>query len=285
MSGAPQPDLDRSPARVLLGWMDTEHALRVQHDSRADVPIAEASRERLRAAREQVAARPCGIDQGGAVTAVPAELQAYVDALRGNAALAEMFAEGWTPSLVDLRRICAVQPRVFTDHGDERIRAVEPEDLGAIAAITMPVPGEQTFPAHFDEARGAWVLSSADPNLKVVSQFGRQLGPDVAGFGFGVALGRSYLKAVQHNGRYFLTDGYHRAVAFLRRGITHVPALTRTLPPGEPLEVPHGMLPADAYQGDRPPLLADFLDDAVSMALPMLVRRKVIVIQAIEVMV
>src|SRR5258708_8399037 len=253
MSGPTQTTFTLSAARVLLGWMDMEYALRVQHDSRADVPISDASRERVHAAREHVAARPCGIDQRGAVADPPSELETYVDTLRRHAAMAELFDEGWTPSLLDLRPVCAVQPRVYTDHADERVRAADPADIASIAAVSMPLPAEATFPAYFDQARGAWVLSSPDPNLKIVSNFGRQMGPDVAGFWFGVALGRSYLKAVQYEGRYFLTDGYHRAIAFLRRGITHVPALTRTLPPGAPFAVPEGMLAQDKYLGDRPP--------------------------------
>jgi hypothetical protein len=269
-----------SPARVLLGWMDPEQGVRVLqgHAAAPDDAV-----QRVRAARERVASRPPGVDQSDAVASLPDALAAHVRALHQHPAAAEQLA-GWTPSLVDLRRLCAVQSRVFLDHGHALAGAADPRNPASVAAVCLPTPQDQGFSAAFDEARKAWVLSSADPGLRVVSHFGRQIGPDVAGFGFGVALRPSYVKAVRHGGRWFLSDGYHRAIAFLRRGITHVPALVRTLADGEPLEAPHGMLPADAYLGGRPPCLPDFLDDEVALTVPMEVQRKVIIIQVIEVM-
>ncbi len=180
--------------------------------------------------------------------------------------------------------MCAFQARVFTDHADERVRNVDPDDIASIAAVSLPIPEATSFPAFFDHSRDAWVLTSPDPNLRIIGNFGRQLGPDVAGFGFSVALGRSFVSAVHYRGRYYLSDGYHRSVAFLRRGITHVPALTRTLRDDEPLKVPNGMLPADSYLGERPPQVADFLEDDVSLSVVMPVFRKIILIQAISIM-
>lgn len=284
MNQAVEPNLTFATARVLLGWMDTEEALRVQHDGRADVEVSRQATERLRIARERIAARPSGVDQREAILPAPRELAPYVEELRNHPVMAETFAEGWSTSMVDLRRLCAVQSRVYTDRADERVRGVDANDLQAIASVALPMPNATSFPAFFDPSRNAWVLTSPDPNLTVAGNFGRQLGPDTAGFGFSVAMGRSFVKALEHNGRYFLSDGYHRAVAFLRRGITHIPALTRSLRDGEPLTAPHGMLPPQMYLGERPPQLADFLEDDVSLSVVLPLFRKIIIIQAIEVM-
>jgi hypothetical protein len=272
------------PARVLLGWMDTEEALRVQQGYRADVASPAVAGERLRVARERVAARPPWLDQGDAVTPLPNEVAPYLEELLRHPATEKQLSHGWTPSLVDLRRLCAFQPRVFTTHWSEQVRAADPNDLSSIAAISLPTPTTITTPACFDRERNAWVLTSPDPNLRVVGNFSQSVDDLAVGFGFSVALGSSLLSVMQHAGRHYLANGYHRAVAFLRRGITHVPAMTHTLDDGEPFALPSAMLPASAYLGARPPSLPDFLDEEVSASVELPLFRKVIVIQALEVM-
>jgi hypothetical protein len=271
------------PARVLLGWMETEEALRVQQGYRADVASPAVAGERLRVARERGAARPPGLDQRDVVTPLPNELAAYVDEMRQDPAAEQQLAHGWTPALVDLRRLCAFQPRVFTTHWDEQVRAADARDLASLAAISLPAPRTLTTPACFDSERNAWILASPDPNLRVVGNFSHCTDQGV-GFGFTVSLGSGLLSAMQHGGRYYLANGYHRGLAFLRRGITHVPAMTRTLDDNEPFILPSAMLPPSAYLGSRPPSLSDFLDDEVSTPVELPLFRKVILIQALEVM-
>jgi hypothetical protein len=45
---------------------------------------------------------------------------------------------------------------------------------------------------------------------------------------------------------------------------------------------PRVMLPQDAYQGPRPPPLADYLDDTVSASVRTPTMRKMVLIQALE---
>jgi hypothetical protein len=83
--------------------------------------------------------------------------------------------------------------------------------------------------------------------------------------------------------RVILTDGYHRAHGFLRRGIARVPALVQDVQSFEALGLPAGMLSQDAYLGDRPPLLSDYLDDAVSADARVPASQKLVMVKAIEV--
>src|SRR5216684_2023100 len=90
-------------------------------------------------------------------------------------------------------------------------------------------------------------------------------GPPV--LGFSVAIVTSFVRIARYRERYILVDGYHRAHGFLRRGIKVVPAFVSEVHSFESLGLPPvGMLPQDAYLGDRPPLLADYLTDEVSAA-------------------
>jgi hypothetical protein len=50
----------------------------------------------------------------------------------------------------------------------------------------------------------------------------------------------------------------------------------------EPLGLGPGMLPEAAYLGDRPPNLADYLEDAVSAEVDLPASQKMLVVQGIE---
>ena len=102
------------------------------------------------------------------------------------------------------------------------------------------------------------------------------------GFGFVVAVLPSFLQVARYQGRYLLRDGYHRALGFLKRGITTVPAFVRDFDTFDDLGFNPGMLPQDSYLGQRPPVLVDYLDDAVSAEVMLPATQKMVVIQGLE---
>src|ERR1019366_6051202 len=87
------------PARALLGWLPPEHAETLL-DSQALAAVA---------------ARPAGIDQDGLISPLPGELADHVTRLGATAAGARMRVEGWDIAMVDLARVVAIAPSVFTD--------------------------------------------------------------------------------------------------------------------------------------------------------------------------
>ena len=270
------------PARALIGWMPIEQAERVQHGNRHDVPVSDESKARAQDARAAVAARPAGVDQTDVVRPSPPELAPHITALQQHPMAAPFFAEGWQACLVDLRKVCAVQPNVFVDHATERVRDVNPADVVSVAAVSLPIPEDTKLPVQFDESKNLWSVTAPNPNLRIIGHFGTSVQPHVAGFGFAVTISTSFLQVARFQGRAFLRDGYHRAVGFLERGVTIVPAITREFGPLEDLGLPAGMLPQGAYFGDRPPSLPDYLDDAVSVKVQLPAFQKMIVIQGLE---
>lgn len=82
--------------------------------------------------------------------------------------------------------------------------------------------------------------------------------------------------------RYFLRDGYYRACGFLAAGILWVPALVKEFESFEQVGLPSGLLPQNAYLGDRPPLLPDYLDDKFSADTSIPITQEMVVIQAME---
>ena len=277
-----QPRIVRT-ARSLIGWMPAEQAERVQHSNRHDVTVSEEAVNRARAAREAVAARALGVDQEGVISAAPGELDEHINALRQHPDVVGYFAEGWQVALVDLRRVCAVQPNIFIDHAVDRVREVEPGNIRSIVEISLPVPSPSRLPAQFDESKNVWLFSAPNPNLRIMGPFGGQVQPGVVAFGFYVAISPSFLQVVRFQGRLFLRDGYHHAVGFLQRGIAIVPVFTREFGGLESLNLPAGMLPQGAYFGERPPCLPDYLDDAVSVQVQLPAFQKMLVIQGLEV--
>jgi hypothetical protein len=269
------------PARVPLGWLPSERGELFLASNQTGVELTETQRARVRDARDAVAARPAGIDQTDLVSALPPELADHVARLGMTPSGAGMRAEGWDIAMVDLERVVAFQPSVFTDTATQRVAGLDPDDLRSIAELTLPINHTAPVSVQYDELKQAYILTSPNPNLKVVANFNGPLPNGMPGFGFGVAVAASFVQVVRFQNRYVLRDGYHRAFGLLNRGITNVPAFIRDFDTAENL-APAGMLPHSAWLGDRPPLLRDYHDDRVTALVNLPAQHRMIVIHALE---
>src|SRR3989442_4304856 len=270
------------PARALIGWMNEEQALLTLAGRRADQQVCPEHIQRAEQARKTVASRPAGVDQAHLVGPVPDDLVGHIETLRQHPASAPYFNEGWRVAIVDLSKVCAAQPSIFSDQAVERVVGVDADSIVSLATVSLPKPTPSTPAAQFDPIKQAWVFSSQDPNLRISGQFGGPIQPGVNAFGFVVAVATSMLQVASYHGRYLLRDGYHRAYGFLSRGITRVPVLVREVATFDALGLPIGLLPQDAFLVDRPPLLVDYLNDEVAADVVMPVTQKVVIIQALE---
>lgn len=149
--------------------------------------------------------------------------------------------------------------------------------------MTLPLGiADEGIPVQFDEERRTWLISSGNPNLKLVGHYGERIQEGAPlGFGFNIAIVPSFLQVACHHGRYVLRDGYHRAMGFLAAGITLVPAFVRDFGVAG-LGVAPGLFGTDIYLGERPPVLPDFLDHTVAAAVSIPTVQKMIVIQGME---
>jgi hypothetical protein len=272
------------PARALLGWLADEQAYRLLASGRDDATPTPGQRALVTSARAAVAARAEGLDQDGAVSPAPAE---HERALR--ATYPAVFAEGWAVRMVDLSRLCAFQPVVYTDLARERAAAGGDGDVRQLAALTLPTGSPPPLRASFDEKRNAWVIVSSNRNLRLVGRFtapvpGAPVGGGTGGtpgFGFVVTIMPSHLQVVELEGRYFLRDGYHRALGLLASGTAIVPALVASFSAIEELAVP-GALPQATYTGARPPILPDYLSSDVATGVQLPMSQKMVLVQGME---
>jgi len=184
--------------------------------------------------------------------------------------------------MADLRKICAVQPHVFTDHAEERTATSRGDEPESLAQISLPLSAEAALPAQYDQVRQTWIIAGPNPNLRIVGNFGGPVQPGVIGFGFVVSILQSFIQVARVNGRCILRDGHHRAIGFLKRGIETVPVITRDYGEFEELGIGPGLLPTAAYLGPRPPLLVDYFDDVVSADVSLPAFQRMIVIHGLE---
>jgi len=238
--------------------------------------------KRARQARDSVARRKKAGDQGDIIREVPSTLDGYVASLRQSPAAKVYFDEGWRVALADLSKVCALQPHIFTDHAEDRTANVDSENLESLAGVALPLPTQVEIPAQFDEHRQAWIISSPNPNLRVVGNWAGQVQPGATGFGFIVTVLPSFVQVARVDNRYVLRDGYHRAFGFLKRGAHWVPVFVREYARYEELGLGPGLLPPSSYLGDRPPLLVDYFDDEVSADVSLPGFQKMIVIHGLE---
>jgi hypothetical protein len=268
------------PARALLGWMDPGEAALMQAGRREEDADRPEYVRRAEQARLVAGSRRTVVETKGVVAEAPAALRDYRAAFEARPQTAHLLADGWRIALVDLQRVCAVQPTVFTDMD---VPDIDPADLEALADVTIQPPAESKVDVQYDKERRAWVLLAPSPNFRIVYEFQTEVEPGVLGLGFGIRLLGSFLQVVRCGDRYLLRDGYHRAVALLARGINVVPGLVRDAGGPEEYRPRPGMLQPEAFLGNRPPLLPDYLDDDVSAAVQLPATRRVIMIQGIDI--
>jgi len=281
VTSSPATAFAQRKARALIGWLSPEEGALWLAGRQMGTPNPEHLAT-CQAARAAVAARPPGLDQSALFENLPAELGAHLAALSADPNTAQLLASSGSPRMVDLRLVCAAQPQIHTEDARRRVEGLTEADPVAIARVTLPLASNEAIPVVFDAVKNAWILSSPNPNLRVVANFNGPVGSGLAGFGFAVALSKSYLQVAGLGGRYFLRDGYHRAYGLLALGITKVPALVKEFATFEEVGLPQGLLPQNTYLGDRPPLLGDYLDDAVSVDTRLPITQKMIVVQALE---
>jgi hypothetical protein len=273
----------KRPGRALIGWMLEEHAMTTLAGNTRGVPPTAEHVEKYRIAQTHVMARKAFVLDRDPVSEPASQLSEHIESLkRADFPSSHYFADGWDVKMVDLTRVCAIQPVVFLDHSEQRTDSVNANNIKSVIDITLPLQARVPVPPQFDPNKNAWIFSSRNPNLRVAGNFGTPLPNGFIGYGFVVEIALSFVQVARYNGRCYLRDGYHRSLGLLKRGISVVPAFVKEYSMLEEFAPPTGMLPAGAYRGDRPPMLVDYLDDNVSANVLLPSTQKLIVIQGME---
>lgn len=273
----------RRPGRALIGWMQTDIAVRLLNGNDASASMSNAHISMVNKAQVAVATRAAGVDQVGILSPATGDLAGHIAQLRQFGPAQAMFSEGWEVALANLLRVCAFQPVVFVDSARDRVNTVDFLDLQSLARMSLPLTAPAQLPVQFDQVRNTFAILSQNPNLRIASTYS---GPaansgGVQVLGFTVGMAPSFMQVVEFQGRYFLRDGYHRALGLLSAGVQQVPVFFRHIRLVEEL-FPAGMLPQGAFLGDRPPILPDYSSNLVSADVELPALQKLVAIQGLE---
>ncbi len=238
------------PCRVAVGWLSPhfdEYYLAGSHRPAPTKELLDENRRLLRVGR-QLREQLAPAETEGAVGELTAENSPYIARLLGDPAVQQKLKEGFQLKLIDLRRVCALQPVLSLNHVARITAMLDPSDPLSTARVALPMTlsPRLVLPALSVNARSLEVTSISTPQP---------------------AQPISHMHVAKLNGKYLLTDGHHRGYAFLKAGVQFVPGFYIEAATYSSLGLPAGLLPASTLNKNRPPMLTDFLIDGFAVDL------------------
>jgi len=284
-----EPSAAKQRGRALLGWLGEQEMFNLLLGHQP-LPLDDLARLQAVAAayRAAVAAHPVFHPGNPLVNADMPALDAVAARPDVQTAFAGMV---WQPAMVDLRDVIAFQKVVNIEGLAER---VAPAVTNRDHLLDLCVPTTQPLAPtglNMDADGKGFTMSSDNPNLRIAGAqvHSASVSPEpgapamqLPAITFVLSMGTSFLQVARYKDRYFLRDGYHRAVGLVRAGISIVPGIYIEAKTFHEAVSVQGALDYEVLFGDRPPLLTDFWDDAVSGEIHQLVQRKVIRVSADE---
>jgi hypothetical protein len=198
----------------------------------------------------------------------------------------QIFPDGtWTVSLLQLSGIIPFQPNIDLAYasslGEETLNQ---GDILSAVKLCFPYGKSSTLAVSVDQPQKAITVSGINPSLQVVGfHCGQQdpQGPFV--ISLHISAGPNLVQATRYRGRYFLTNGYHRAYRLMRAGFTHIPCVVKNANNiAETGALAPGFFPESLLMCPRPPLLTDFIDEVLAITVPTHAAKKVVRIRPDE---
>ena len=225
----------------LVGFMAQDAAL--NHLRQACVPADPADAALLpqwHAAQANLGAPVARAGNPG-IQPVPAANAAYVQTLMQQPFVMMAFQgplRGATIELVEIDKLLAFQFTVDLDRSDHHCGMIgAPPSVDELLHVCLPInpPGEDIKLSQIAQQHGgSAIVKSRSLNVRMNAQgiFSDPAGnPFAVGFQFGPSL--PLVQVVRLNGRYYLHNGFHRAIGARLRGATHIPCILRDVQTAE----------------------------------------------------
>jgi hypothetical protein len=264
--------------RWLFAWMnEIEATLALLGRERAPGEDITTQRRIWREAKAALMRRPPYRGSAPVLSKLPASLKHRAASFqRRPDVIAALHALDWELGIVDLRDVLSYQWNVADLDALRGAEAVDPKDPDNLFSFCLPEPGNQMNAAgRIDQDRMGITLSSRDRNLRIgapaitdvdMARVPGGRGKEERFVGFPVHFGSPFIKVAEYNGRWLLCDGYHRSYALLKRSIHKIPCVfIRARDLAETGAERPAFVPREMLYGDRPPFVADFLDDSVTI--------------------
>ena len=168
----------------------------------------------------------------------------------------------WQPAIVDLRKLIAFQRRIGYANGDqfpiERM-ADKHRLLDLALPTTYPQPSYEYSAAPDGKSL---TIRTQSPNLAV--RFACGMDSSLDPIRLVAQTGSPYIEVASYRGRWFLRDGYHRSFLLLKQGVRLVPAVVVCVETLAGLgAIGHKFFMEDILLSEQPPMVTDFLDEAL----------------------
>jgi len=273
--GMPSAQPTRTEGRILAGFMKDRQVENFAFEmlAGASADVRRAFRASVDAARRAAAQLPAEDLSKGVVQPLDPVAEAHVASLRSDPAVTGPFlGQGWSLDfgVVDLTRVVCLQGCVMDS------AEVPPRDQVGMLRFALPVP----TPVPCDVT----VAFDKPPNLPPpITGHATFLGdvPYLNSLAISFANGQlifgspthvNLIQVAEHQGRYYLRNGYHRAALLLRNGVVRAPAaIVSGLPPNYQMGGADMIPLEEVVSLVRPPLIKDLLGPA---AIPFWRRKK-----------
>jgi hypothetical protein len=185
--------------------------------------------------------------------------------------------------MVELDKLIVDQMHVTLGHVDTLAARLGPApDERALFGLCLPLDEPLAPVAVQQVGEHRWVFRCPSTDfrfheatlLRPAQLSGYESFGAIAGVvGLVVGFGCNFLCAVRVGRRHLLVNGYHRAVALRRLGITHAPCIVQEATCVDELQIAAKSRVAERaefyFESARPPLLKDFFDPRLSKRLPL----------------
>ena len=158
--------------------------------------------------------------------------------------------------LIEIAPLLAFQTTIDlarSQHYVDRFSA--PPTMIELAQCCLPLDRQNEAIQTFSTP-GSMLIQSRSMDVRA-TVFGIFRG-DLLGITFGVKL--PYLYVMRHEGRCYLVNGFHRAYALSRAGVTHAPCVFRDVTDPAAIGLRPGNFEAPLLESSNPPTLAHFIE-------------------------
>ncbi|MGO4394910.1 hypothetical protein AB4Z46_26500 [Variovorax sp. M-6] len=180
--------------------------------------------------------------------------------------LRQPWLQRWTPLLgegqfkmVEVRPLLAFQRHIDCFRADHhRSPFSEPPSLSELMDACLPLsPPSDSY--QVVKAANSVLFSARSLNWRSVAA--GLLEQDLAGVIIGLTLPLAHV--VEYRGRYFLHNGFHRALGAASAGATHIPCFVRSVSSAEAVGISDssGTFSEELLFSENPPTLAHYIED------------------------
>jgi len=245
----------------LVGFMDEDMAIRhLRNDCVFDDPSNPSLRHHWKSARDRIGTGKLTLAGRPEILEIPSEHAAYIEQLRSTEWIASLLAKmpDATFKLVEIDPLLAFQVAIDNERSNHHCGAMP---HGAKIADVLPACLPIDVPQERIEAIPSSTKNALLVRTKCLGFQIKQAGQLGEGLNFGIEINLTppLLHVVEYNNRYYLHNGFHRALGIRAKGLTHLPCLVRRVSDSTSVGISDGgTLPLKTLESDNPPTLAHF---------------------------